>query len=211
MRRCFVTILILVASGPGLVPAAQENVTVAGRTPYSFSDIPTPFRFLFEGAIRAGGLNEAWAGLPFDSITLERTTCLGTCPAYTVTFYRGTSKSVGDESFDDRFGRAVLTVTRVARTERYSRRFPEATGNFEGRVDVWTFGNLSYLIQKWGVTVNDGTPPLVRTDAPAAILRVSGPAISKTVSDYGGVRTIELWSIHEAIDSAAKSIAWRRR
>jgi hypothetical protein len=208
MRRLCITVLTLVSCA---ALTAQETVVVLGHAPYSFADVPKPFRFVFQGSLPAGGLKEAWAELPFDSITLERTSCLGTCPAYGVTFYRGKSTSANDESIDDQFGQAALTVTRVSRPNAYFRRFPDATGNFEGRVDIWTFAKLSYLIQQWGLTLKDDAFPMVHTDAPAAIVTVSGPGGSKTVHDHGGVRTIELWSVHQAIDSAAKSVAWKRR
>ena len=78
-------------------------------------------------------------------------------------------------------------------------------------MDIWTFAKLSYLIQQWGLTLKDNPSPIVHQDAPSAMVSVSGPGISKTVHDYGGVRTIELWSIQEAIDSAAKSVLWKRR
>ena len=210
MRCLCITILMLVSSA-AIVPTAQETVVVFGRAPYSFADVPKPFRFVFEGFVPAGGLKEAWAELPFDSITLERTSCLGTCPAYAVTFYRGTATSANTESMDEQFGRAALSVTRVSRADAYFRRFPEARGNFEGRVDIWTFAKLSYLIQRWGLTLKEEESPMVHQDAPTAIVTVSGPGISKTVHDHGGVRTIELWSIQQAIDSAAKSVLWKRR
>ena len=136
MRRLCITVLTLVSCA---ALTAQETVVVLGHAPYSFADVPKPFRFVFQGSLPAGGLKEAWAELPFDSITLERTSCLGTCPAYGVTFYRGKSTSANDESIDDQFGQAALTVTRVSRPNAYFRRFPDATGNFEGRVDIWTF------------------------------------------------------------------------
>lgn len=211
MRRLGLTMFISLIAGGAVVPTAQETVVVVGRDLYAFADVPKPFRFVFQGFVPEGGLKAAWDELPFDSITLERTSCLGTCPAYVVTLYRGRSTTANNESMDDRFGRAELTVTRVSRTDAYFRRFPEARGNFEGRVDLWTFAKLSYLIQQWGLTLKDDPSPLVHQDAPAALVTVSGPGVSKTVHDHGGVRTIELWSVQEAIDSTAKSIAWKRR
>lgn len=209
--RLVITTLMLVACA-NIVPAAQEAVTVVGRAPYSYPDVPQPFRFLFPGAgPAAGGLSEMWAGLPFDSITLQRTSCLGTCPAYAVTFHRGTARSGIRNSSDDQFGRALLTVTRAARGQRGTRGFLEATGTFEDRVDIFTFASLSYLIQKWALPLKDEPPPMMVTDAPAAFVSVSGPAVSGTVNDNGGMRTIELSAVHVAMDSAAQSIAWTRK
>src|SRR5262245_42546838 len=211
MQRLCMTLLMLV-SGAAIVATAQETIVVVGRAPYSYPDVPKPFRFLFEGSIPSGQLNTAWAELPFDSVTLERTSCRGTCPAYTVTFYRGASKTASNESLDDQFGRAALTVTRVSpRADPNFRRFPEAIGNFEGRVNIFTFAKLSLLVDKWALSLKDDPSPIVHTDAPWATVSVSGPGISKAVQDYGGVRTIELWSVQEALDSAAKSVAWTRR
>jgi hypothetical protein len=124
MRPLVLTIFTLVCGS--IVATAQDTVTVVGRDPYSFADVPQPFRFLFRGSIPSRGLSEAWAALPFDSITLQRSSCLGTCPAYAVTFYRGTAKPASNDSTDDQFGRAVLTVTRATRAQRGVRTFLEA-------------------------------------------------------------------------------------
>jgi hypothetical protein len=92
-----------------------------------------------------------------------------------------------------------------------SGRFPEARGAFEGRVDIFTFAKLSYLIQEWALPLADEPPRMSITDSTAAIVSVSAPAVSKAIHDYGAVRTIELWAVQEAIDSAAQSIAWTRQ
>lgn len=209
--RLVITTLMLVAC-PSILLAAQEAVTVVGRAPYSYPDVPRPFRFLFPGdPPAAGGPGDLWAGLPFDSISLQRTSCLGTCSAYTVTFYRRTARSGIRDSNGDQFGRALLTVTRAARGQRGTRGYLEARGTFEGGVDIFTFASLSYLIQKWALPLKDEPPPMMVTDAPAAFVNVSAPGVSGTVNDDGGMRTIELWAVQVAMDSAAQSIAWTRK
>jgi len=205
MQRIYMTVFVLIASGVPVLATPQDRVA---KEPASSGEVPKPFHFLVEGSI--GDLNAAWANLPFDRITFERTTCFGACPAYKVTFYRGAPKSGRNESYADRFGRAELNVTRTSLRDKYFPHFPEAVGNFEGWVDISTFARLSYLIQNSGLHLRDRYVA-GWTDSASTIVSVSGPGISKTILDYGGVGPIELWGIQESIDSAAKSVAWKRR
>jgi len=170
--------------------------------------LPPEFGFLIRGSIPSGGLEAAWAALPFDSITLERTPCFGRCPAYKVTFFRATPRSDGANTYADRFGRAELVSTLLGTNDEYVRQFPEALGRFTGWVDIWTFAQLSLLIRNADIArLPDGRPG--QSDAPTTLVSVTG-RLTKTVSG-SGPREIQLWAIQEAIDSAAKSVAWKRQ
>ena len=74
MRQIWVAALVAFVVGSSDVVPAQ----VAGR---QSPDLPPEFWFL-KSDIRFGveDLEAAWAGLPFDSITLERTRCAADCP-----------------------------------------------------------------------------------------------------------------------------------
>jgi hypothetical protein len=207
MRHVCFAVMMFASSVAGVRAAQEAGVA----RPASSSDVPKHFQFLYKPTFETGGMVEAWAGLPFDTITLERTRCYGECPAYKVTFYRGTPTPSRPESYEETFwGRAELVVTRAARSDNDRRGFPEAVASFDGRVNLFAFGRLSHLIQKSGLQMNDRYLSQW-TDSSSAIVSVSGPGITKTVLDYGGVGPIELWGLQEAIDSAAKSIAWKRR
>lgn len=216
MPACIAASLVLALS-IAAVPAAQEIVVVRPDVPLPpmpWEGVPQEFQFLFRGGVVSGGLKAAWAGLPFDSISLERTSCYGTCPAYTVTFFRGSSEGNG-ETYQDRFGRAELRATRVGGADdQYGRRFPDAVGEFTGWIDLWTFGRLSYLIQRSDFALlrdRYPIPPYMVTDAPGSILSVVGRETAKTVVVVADLGPIEVWSIQQAIDSAAKSVNWSRR
>ena len=213
---CAATCLVVVASGVGAAPKSQEPVIV--RAPFPPPDPPMPwdgvpkeFQFLFRGGI-SESLDEVWAALPFDSITLTRSGCR-TCPAYNVTLFRGRLNPKRPESYEDRFGQAELKVTRAGRDSDQYRRFPTATGEFTGAIDIWTFGNVSYLIQRSDFGRLEDHYPVSRvvTDSATATVSVSGPASTKSVGVTARMGPIELWAIQEAIDSAAKSINWKRK
>jgi hypothetical protein len=172
--------------------------------------VPKEFQFLFLGGI--GSLQSAWANLPFERISLERS-CYGSCPAYKVTLIKATLTGKGQETYQDRFGRAELQATSLGREDQYARRFPQEEGEFTGWIDIWTFGRLSYLIERSGFSSMENHYPIGQaiSDASSATLTVSGRGNSKSVSVTAGLGPVELWAIQEAIDSAAKSINWKRK
>jgi len=188
-------------------------VRAQGERP-DLSTVPAEFRFLFRqpGATDSGQQGDSradhWIGLPYDSISLERSSCMIVCPAYTVTFFRGRNSPTF--SPDDDYGRAelVATVPRGADFDRWTRLFPERTGRFAGRIDLFQFASLAYLIQKTGVARLPNRYESGWSDERTVTVTVTTGDQTTSVADEGGVGPIELWAVREAIDSVAKSIAW---
>ena len=112
-------------------------------------------------------------------VTLERTTCFGTCPAYKVTLRRdGTIIYEG-------------------------RRFVEMMGTYKG--EAYGFDRLAQLIlaQKYFDMKDDYFRPI--TDMPSAITSVVRGGTRKTITDYAETGPIELWGIEMTIDGILKN------
>ncbi len=173
------------------------------------SGVPAEFQFLYQGSIPSGQLKAVWAALPYESITLERSRCMLPCPAYKVTLYRGSPAGQGRETYEDRFGRAELHATVPAQSlDNYIRLFPEKSGDFTGRVDIWSYGRLCYLLSKSQFSGLSDRYAAAWTDDRTFTVTATASGNTKTVSEYGGVGPIELWGIQEAIDSIAQGVNW---
>lgn len=112
-------------------------------------------------------------------ITLERTSCFGTCPDYKVTLRRdGTIIYEG-------------------------RRFVQMMGTYKG--EAYGFDRLAQLIlaQKYFDMKDDYSRPI--TDMPSAITSVVRGGARKTIVDYAETGPIELWGIEMAIDGILKN------
>ena len=112
-------------------------------------------------------------------VTLERTSCFGTCPDYKVTLQRdGTIIYEG-------------------------RRFVQMMGTYKG--EAYGFDRLVKLIlaQKYFDMKDDYSRPI--TDMPSAITSVVRAGKRKTIVDYAETGPIELWSIEMAIDGILKN------
>jgi hypothetical protein len=128
----------------------------------------------------------AAAALPFDSISLERQACFGTCPVYTVVFGR------------DR--RAHLRGTR----------FVERTGAWEGRVSTYDMGRLSFMVERFDVLDLDPLYTAHMTDVPTATLRIwrRGARRPVQIDDEGGVGPAELVAVMTAVDALRGATRW---
>lgn len=124
--------------------------------------------------------------LPYESITLERTPCYGTCPVYTVTLYRS--------------GMAEL----------YAKSYLPKTGNFVGKIDVLSFGRLCYLLDHFHFSdFKDSYRGSWTDDTTCIVTARTSAKVAKKVSDYGSVGPIELWAIHQVIDRMRERIEWK--
>ena len=217
MRRTWLALCLALALGPvgcqqpttterHVLPSAQETVTV--RAPDPWEGVPPAFQFLFGRDVDS--VAATWAGLPFESITLERDTCFGSCPAYKVTFYRRTPAAESKDD-DDTMGVADLSVTKLGGTDKFSRRFPEALGEFRGMIHISEFAHLSYFIQKAGFFELQDSYDSNWTDQATTWVRVARPGGAKEVRNYGGIAPIEMWGIEQALDSAARRVKWTKQ
>lgn len=112
-------------------------------------------------------------------ITLERTTCYGTCPNYKVTL-----RSDGTITYE-------------------GRRFVEMRGTHEGR--AYGFARLAQLITSAGYFDLKDNYSRPVTDNPSAITSVVRDGKRKTITNYADSGPVELWGIEMAIDGILKN------
>lgn len=148
------------------------------------ASVPDRYQELYRGGGSSEKIERFRANLPYDSISLRRTPCYGTCPVYTVTFYRT--------------GKADFEATRHLRT----------LGKFSGEVDPFTYGRLCYLIDNSHFKEMNSSYRGNWTDAATCIVAVTEGKTRTEVSDYGTVGPIELWGIQQVIDAIRERIKW---
>jgi hypothetical protein len=112
-------------------------------------------------------------------VTLERTACFGTCPAYKVTL-----RSDGTIIYE-------------------GREFVEMKGTYKG--EVYAFDRLARFILAQGFFNLKDDYSINATDLPSAITSVVRGGKRKKVLDYGGAGPLELWGIEMAIDGVLKN------
>ena len=123
-------------------------------------------------------------GEQISEMTLERTPCFGTCPAYRVTLRRdGTATYVGLE-------------------------YVERKGTYSGK--FYGFERLAQLIEARGFFDLKDNYAINATDLPSTITSVVRAGRRKTVNNYGGAGPLELWGIEEAIDGVVSNTKWQK-
>jgi hypothetical protein len=132
-----------------------------------------------------------------DSITLERTRCYGTCPAYRLSIAR--DGAVRFQSLNP--GDSTVATDRIAAA---------AFDSLVREADRIAFRSLPDLIQ----SDEDLCGPEA-TDSPGATVTIQGPAGTKSVNDYHcchgkSERLAELRRFEDRIDSVAGSSRWVR-
>lgn len=149
--------------------------------------IPARYFYLREGIIRSEDAESARAALPFERIAMERTSCFGTCPVYTVVFHRS------------------------GLVEYSGKQHVERLGRWTGRLGVLELGRLSYLIEHERVD-RPKHYSLGTDDVPSVILRLwrVGENTPIVVQDEGDVGPIGLWAVSTVIDAMLVEITWTR-
>lgn len=143
--------------------------------------------------------NEAGSqDIPNDTlITLERTTCFGTCPSYKITIGATGAVIFEGRQFVKRLGKLKSTISQ--------QRLRELLAKFE---EIKFFDLKDHYR-----SFLDGCTSEV-TDAPAAFTSIRIRAKSKTVEHYdgcGGLEVLaELEKLEQAIDDAVNSAQWIR-
>jgi hypothetical protein len=161
------------------------------------SNVPPEFAFIYRVGVPPASVPELWKALPYDSVALERSTCMAGCPAYKVTLHKGSN---------DRSGRAELHVSRPSRPG--TRGFAEKSGDYVGSLDIKDYGRLNYLLVQSKFASFSSTYPPLGTEARRFTVTTTAGNVTKQVSNEGSVAPIELWAIEQAIDSIAQGISW---
>jgi hypothetical protein len=168
-------------SAPIAVPAPRNLERIEdGKVPEHYQYL---FTLLSEEEYAA-----AQAGIPYSKIQFERTVCYGECPAYVVTLAAdGSAEYVGNAH-----------VSRL--------------GMHKGEVGFGTYGRLCWAIEKFKLLEGPKDYSAPWTDDSSSIIRVTERKTGETItiSDYGRHGPVELWTVFEAIDSAASKIDWKQ-
>ena len=151
--------------------------------------VPPQYAFLYDGGIDHEEVPHRWRDLPYESITLERQGCFGTCPVYTATLRKGGEADYKGEAFVDH------------------------QGHWAGEIDIWDYARLCYLIDELRFSELATRYAAPWTDSETVVITVvpskGGPALA--VSEYGGYGPPELWALQLAIDAAAARVKWTKR
>ncbi len=149
------------------------------------SNVPAIYKPFFSGGFSQDDAKTIRSRLPFESISIRRTGCFGTCPVYEMVLHRD--------------GRAELSA---------QDHLPKL-GRFVGEVRLGTYGRLCYLIENSRFNEMNSNYRANWTDASTCIVTVTAGGTTKAVSDYGKVGPIELWAIQELLDATKTEIEWK--
>lgn len=186
----YITIVLLLISpfaGCNPDPPRPERTALLPRDYDPTNGVPEHYHFLYSGSIGYDEIDNAWNALPFTKIELERTECLGSCPSYVVSLSAG-----GTASY-------------------HGRKHTSRIGTFDGEVEIWDYGNICWMIERFKLLDQPRKYHANWTDSPTAIIRITLRDSNDTIeiSDYGGQGPIELWSLFNAADSVANRIEWK--
>jgi hypothetical protein len=123
--------------------------------------------------------------LPFESISLERTPCLGRCPVYKVTYYRNGTAILETESFE------------------YKQR-----KTFTGSISESDFARLTQLSISAKKIAQKSSYDGQWTDNSTAIIRTKSAAGEWEVSDNGEVSPPEIWVLAKILHFYKENTEW---
>lgn len=165
------------------VPPPGQRLPEIARAP---SGVPQGFSFLYDLGTRMQPTSAARAALPFESIILSRSACMGTCPVY----------------------RVALNVDGTAAYEGLAH--VERIGKFAGSVQFYDFAQLVLLAERAGfMTLQERYAGTWIDDATTSLTIRTRKGQEKRVDDYGAFGPPELWALQRAIDGVVESIKWR--
>ena len=182
-----IAIMVLPGCQPPHTVRRDSSVTPGGKPDSAALANAEIYRFLNEPGVSVESLAAIIARLPYDSISLRREPCYGTCPMYEATLYKD------------------------GRARYHGERFVERLGDFTGEVMVQDYARLGYLLDRFGFMTLPDSFSIHATDLPGATLTAHrSPGGIKSVSDYGYVGPVELWTMREVFDGVLTRIAWKK-
>jgi len=148
--------------------------------------VPPEYAFLYDSGM---GKNETWEKarhtIPYQSISLLRGGCFGTCPVYSVTLNAD--------------GKA--TYTGKANAPRQ--------GSYAASVYFGDFARLAMFIDQSGfMKLADRYAAPWTDDETVVVSVVLRDGTTKTVSDYGRFGPPDLWILEHAIDGIVDRMKW---
>jgi hypothetical protein len=151
--------------------------------PETITNVPDIYKPLYLGNLSAEKMEAFRAALPYESISLERTTNSASTPIYRVTFHRS-----GKAEFD------------VFLPKRH-----QATG----QIDLPTFARLCYVLDSSSFRDFQDLYRANPLENAACMVIVSTGKSQKTVTDYGTIGPLQLWTIEQLIDGVRGRVEWK--
>jgi len=151
--------------------------------PETITNVPDTYKPLYLGNLSADRVEKFRAALPYESISLERTTNPASSPIYRVTFHRS-----GTAEFDE---------------------FQPKPHQATGQIDLPTFARLCYALDSGGFKDFQDQYRANPLENSACLVTVSTGKSRKIVADYGTIGPIQLWTIEQLIDEARRQIEWK--
>jgi Domain of unknown function (DUF6438) len=149
------------------------------------NDIPAKYKYLFQLGDSDNTIETISAAFPYESISLRRTECYGSCPVYEIKLYR------------------------TGKAELHAEKNLPKLGKFVGEIYPLTYGRLCYLIEKINFNNFKATYVARWTDDSTCVVTIDSKDGRKSVSDYGQQGPIELWGLQQAIDAVKNEIHWK--
>jgi len=151
--------------------------------PDMVSNVPAVYKPLYLGNLPADRVEAFRASLPYETISLERTTNAATGPIYRVTFHRS--------------GQAEFVV------------FQPKPSQATGQIDLPTFARLCYALDTGDFKDFRDKYRADPLENRACTVIVSKGKSGKIVVDYGTIGPIQLWTIEQLIDGTRAQTAWK--
>ena len=153
--------------------------------PETISNVPDIYKPLYLGNLSADKIESFRASLPYESISLERTPCFGSCPVYRVTLHRS-----GKAEFE-------------------AKAFLPKIGAFTGQVDLPTFARLCYALDQGGFKNFRDQYRANPLEYSACMITIAAGKNRKTVTNYANIGPIQLWTTEQLIDGVRERIVWK--
>lgn len=173
----------------GLLGACSRKVNTDTQKPMVFfapeavTNVPEVYKPLYLGNLPADRLAAFRAGLPYDSISLARTTNADASPIYRVTFHRA--------------GQAEFDV------------FQPKPSQATGQIDLHTYARLCYALDTGGFKNFQGKYRANPLDYSACMVTVAAGKNRKTVTNYANIGPIQLWTTEQLIDGVRGQTEWK--
>ena len=151
--------------------------------PETITNVPDIYKPLYLGNLSADKWEAFRAALPYESISLERTTNADASPIYRVTFHRS--------------GQAELDVFQPKKSEAV------------GLIDLHTYARLCYALDAGGFKNFQDKYRANPLEYSACMVTIAAGKNRKSVTNYANIGPIQLWTTEQLIDGARGRTEWK--
>jgi hypothetical protein len=181
---CIGFLVIVLVCG---IAYGEDHQTRPKKNETPSTEVSSVYEYIYASFVHPDKLDEVRSHLPFSRIEFERTGCLGFCPVYSLVLQRN--------------GAAAYNGIK----------YVEREGAFQGEINVFDFGRLSLMIERFQVENMLAKYASEDSCASTATLRIHYANSERIleISDSDKAGPIELWAIQTAIDSIVNKIEWQ--